>query len=262
LGGCAPNIAKGIQKLCGCRPRLYYPVGAGAEEALLEWQKAGIDCTGVQKVEGVRSGCGWQFMQGDGSTMCFAYPGAAGVARPVLPDKLEDTVVISPVLNQFTLPFLKRAVDQKCRIVVTGIGDAGIVPYLKDIQVLVVNMHEADRLCTYLGKSSLMGFSDSLLVFVTCGKKGSMLSSRDGVYEIPIIREDNFTDVTGAGDAYTAGVVFGLLSGFRPLDAAYVGSCCSSFAVEGFGAQCGLPGWTSVKERLKAQAPGIMPGIC
>jgi sugar/nucleoside kinase (ribokinase family) len=263
-GGCAPSIARGIQKLCGCGPRLYYPVGDDAENALLEWQKDGIDIQYVQKAEDVRSGYVWQFMQGDGSTMCFAYPGAADTTKPILPAMLEDTVVIAPVLNQFTVPFLEQAIAQKRRVVMTGICDAGIVPYLKDIQVLILNMHEADRLYRHLGKSSLAGLSDfpgPANVFVTCGKKGSLLLNGNSVYEIPIIQEDNFVDATGAGDAYTAGVVFGLENGFKPVDAAYVGSCCSSFVVEGFGGQCSLPDWNSVKRRLKEQVPGIMQNI-
>jgi sugar/nucleoside kinase (ribokinase family) len=264
LGGCAPNIAKGIQKLCGCNPTLYYPVGNDANDALQEWQSNGLDCTGVQKIENHRSGYVWQFMQEDGSTMCFAYAGAADMAQAVLPEILEDMVVIAPVFNQFTAPFLECAIDQSRSIVLTGIYDSGIIPYLKHVHVLIVNMHEADKLCKLLGKSSITGLSDSLgsaHVFITCGKKGSILLSGDKKYEIPIIREDNFIEVTGAGDAYTAGVVFGLRNGFKPVDAAYVGSCCSSFAVEGFGGQGNLPDWNSVKKRLKAQVPGIMQNL-
>lgn len=265
-GGCAPNIARGLARLSGAAVRLHYPVGHDAEQLgmIAEWQAAGIDCSAVQVMEDVRSGAAWQYAQGDGSTMCFAYAGAADLAQPDMGQPLGEWVVITPVFNQFTRPLMEKAIAQKSRVVMTGIAHRDIVPYLGDIDVLIVNRHEAEKLCQFTGKSTLPGLADSMgdtILYVTCGKKGSQLFEKGQVYEVPIILEERLRDVTGAGDAFTAGVVFSLMRGLQPVDAAYVGSCCSSFVVEEFGGQGNVASWEQVKKRLLLQAPGVINKI-
>jgi pseudouridine kinase len=62
-------------------------------------------------------------------------------------------------------------------------------------------------------------------VVITNGKNGSMIGSKsEGVIHIPSIKVDGIMDVTGAGDAFTAAVVYSWLEGKSLIEIANAGS--------------------------------------
>lgn len=265
-GGCAPNIAVGIARLCGCQPKLYYPVGNDFDESGLEkaWARDGIDCSCLTRVAKESSGCSWMYMQPDGSTMCFAFAGAADLAVPSTVGNLGEWVVVAPVFNQFTKCILEEALAEHKKLILTGICADDIIPYLPFVHSLIINAHEAEILAKAQSFSSIKGLADSLgdtVLYVTQGKKGSMVFDRGEVYRIPIIPDEKAQDFTGAGDAYTSGVVSGLIMGLKSADAAYIGSTNSSFVVEEYGGQTNLPVWKQLKERLSVHAPGLINNL-
>ncbi len=74
------------------------------------------------------------------------------------------------------------------------------------------------------------------LVALRMGSEGSMLGSKfSSSYQmIPAIKQ-NIVDVTGAGNAYLGGLLFGLCEGHSFLDSALMGAVSASFAMEQFG---------------------------
>ena len=262
LGGCAPNIATGLAKLGSTGVRLHYPVGANAQDksAVESWGKAGVNCLAVQLVENSFSGTAWQYMQPDGATMCFAYAGAAETALPNTAFPLGEWVVVTPVLNQFTLPLLEKALDENKQLISTGICDKRLLPHLHKLRALLVNHHEAEKLCAALHIPTLEALAMHLrdtLIYVTYGKKGARVFCGACLGEVPIIPQPCVRDVTGAGDAFTAGVVFGLIQGLSPVHAGYIGAGCSRFVIEAYGGQSNQAGWPAVKQCLQQYAPEI-----
>jgi pseudouridine kinase len=67
-------------------------------------------------------------------------------------------------------------------------------------------------------------------VWVSRGAAGSLLASPDGVVAIDAIPAE-VRDVTGAGDAMTAGFVYGLLRGETPATAAHRGHLAAALTV-------------------------------
>lgn len=266
LGGCAPNIAVGLHRLGVNRVRLYYPVGGDAayQGVPRRWENAGIDCSGVVVKQDAQSGKAWIFAQSDGCTMCFSHAGAADEIIPEEIGNLAQWVVIAPVLNQFTRPFLEEAIQQSRRVIMTGICSEEILLYLNGLLALIVNQHEAEVLCGSIGAGSIeemAGFLSPTVLYVTNGKLGSTVYHQGRVCEIPVIPAEAAVDVTGAGDAFTAGVVYGLMNGYDPADAAYIGACCSSFVIEVKGAQTNLAPFSDIQKRLDRYAPDVMERI-
>ncbi len=70
-----------------------------------------------------------------------------------------------------------------------------------------------------------MGFEN---VVLHRGGHGVLVSSVSGLRELPSIHADAIADVTGAGDASVAGLVFGLLEGLTLADAARLGQAAAS----------------------------------
>lgn len=256
-GGCAPNIAAGIAALGKLKPVLCYPVGDDTDTVFMhhKWESRGIECN-LTEVPNIESGRSWMFMQNDGTTMCFGYPGAADFAIPDT-SNMEKWVIISPVLNSFTKTYLIDAVASKRNVVVTGIGSADLIDYLASIKVLVINKCECASLCKAGGwrnASELSSEFPNLLMYVTYGGSGSVLYQHGIETNIAVVRANQITDFTGAGDAYTSGLVSALLSGYDPIISGWIGSAHASFVVEQFGGQdISFPTWNQIEKRLSEQ---------
>ena len=73
------------------------------------------------------------------------------------------------------------------------------------------------------------------MVVTTLGRLGSRIASADGVEEIPPAPARREVDPTGAGDAYRAGLVAGLLRGLDVATSGRVASLAATYAIEQVG---------------------------
>jgi adenosine kinase len=73
------------------------------------------------------------------------------------------------------------------------------------------------------------------MVVTTLGREGSRIATSTGVAEIPPAPARRESDPTGAGDAYRAGLVAGLLRGLDIATAGRVASLAATYAVEQVG---------------------------
>lgn len=73
------------------------------------------------------------------------------------------------------------------------------------------------------------------MVVTTLGRNGSRIAQRGGMVEIPPAPARQEVDPTGAGDAYRAGLVAGLLRGLDVSTAGRVASLAATHAVEQVG---------------------------
>jgi pseudouridine kinase len=76
-----------------------------------------------------------------------------------------------------------------------------------------------------IAKLHTMGFTNIVL---HRGGQGALVSSAAAIVDVPSIHADLIADVTGAGDASVAGLIFGLLHGYTLADAARLGQAAAS----------------------------------
>ncbi|MFA6296794.1 MAG: carbohydrate kinase family protein [Patescibacteria group bacterium] len=88
---------------------------------------------------------------------------------------------------------------------------------------------------TKLTKQQILNLTKYLII--TLGPKGSEIYFNNKKYTIPIAKPKKVLDPTGAGDAYRAGLVFGLLNNFEADKMGKVGACASAYTVEKYGTQ-------------------------
>lgn len=75
-------------------------------------------------------------------------------------------------------------------------------------------------------------------VIETKGKEGSVIHAYDGgTYSVPIVDPEAFVEQTGAGDAYRAGMIKGMLEGLSIENSCRVGALLASKNVEAEGGQ-------------------------
>jgi adenosine kinase len=75
------------------------------------------------------------------------------------------------------------------------------------------------------------------LAIVTCGADGARLVSDEGVITIEAAPVETIVDVTGAGDLFAAGVIFGLTHGLGLEETGSLGALCAGEAITHLGAR-------------------------
>jgi adenosine kinase len=112
-----------------------------------------------------------------------------------------------------------------------------ITEMITGARMLITNDYELEliRNKTGFGEKEILDRTPALLT--TLGDKGSRVCSSDGEIHIPAVPADQVVDPTGAGDAYRAGLIKGLVTEKSLRDAARMGAVCASFAVARHGTQ-------------------------
>ena len=112
-----------------------------------------------------------------------------------------------------------------------------MIKALTGSKIFISNDYELDLTLklTGLTLSSLKDKTEA--VVTTKGEEGSVISTKSGEIKIPVVKADRVLDPTGAGDAYRAGLIKGLIMGKDLLECGRMGSTIASFAVEVYGTQ-------------------------
>ncbi|MBI5457181.1 carbohydrate kinase family protein [Candidatus Kaiserbacteria bacterium] len=79
--------------------------------------------------------------------------------------------------------------------------------------------------------------TETPLLVVTLGAKGSRISTTEGVVEVSAVPLKKLVDPTGAGDAHRAGFIKGIIAGLPLKQCGQLASVVAAYAVENFGTQ-------------------------
>jgi adenosine kinase len=101
--------------------------------------------------------------------------------------------------------------------------------------ILIGNDYEMELVQQRTGRTLAKLLDLVAMVVTTLGRQGSTVATKDGTLEIPPAPARQEQDPTGAGDAFRAGLVAGLLRGLSPADAGRVASLAATYVVERVG---------------------------
>jgi adenosine kinase len=101
--------------------------------------------------------------------------------------------------------------------------------------ILIGNDYEMELVQQRTGRKLAKLLDLVAMVVTTLGRQGSTVATKDGTLEIPPAPARQEQDPTGAGDAFRAGLVAGLLRGLSPADAGRVASLAATYVVERVG---------------------------
>ena len=125
-----------------------------------------------------------------------------------------------------------------------------LIQCIEGSKIMVSNDYELELIIskTGLDKNKLLQRTNSIIT--TLGELGSRVCTPDYEINIPAIKPKEVVDPTGAGDAYRAGLIKGLIQGRNIEQSAKMGSVCASFAIESYGTQEYYFSLTEFEERL------------
>jgi adenosine kinase len=112
-----------------------------------------------------------------------------------------------------------------------------LAKWIEGSATLISNDYELEMVMRMTGidKRSLLRLTES--VVTTFGEKGSLISIAGDEMRVPAAEAREVVDPTGAGDAYRAGLLKGLVTGKDIMTSAKMGSVAAVYAVEKYGTQ-------------------------
>ncbi len=266
-GGVAGNYAYNLS-LLGYPAAVLATAGYDAAEYKAWLESRGVDCTGLRLVAGEMTATGFTTTDLDDNQITGYYGGAmrrAAVLGLADAPREAKAFVIGP--ND---PGAMLRLCTECR-------DAGM-PFVFDPAHQLPHMSGADLEASLAGSWMLIGNDyeielvkqrmecdedtlrgHSKMVVTTFGRHGSRIAVGSKNVEIPPAPTDTVIDPTGAGDAYRAGLVAGLLRGFDLDVAGRIASLAATYAIEQVGTAEHSYSPDEFSERYRASFGAALP---
>ncbi len=253
-GGLGANVAVALARL-GHRVRL---LGATGDDEAGRWLRqilaqAGVETDALLVRPGVPTyGC-FIAVTPIGERLIFGLPGAAVLERDAELDRAAVRQARAVHIVQGYSEVAWAAVEEARAagsLVSYAPGDvrwangpAAVREVARHVDLLVVNRVEAAALTGEDDPAvALRRLLDSgpRCTVVTAGVAGAWVGQGTQITLVPAFPVPA-TDTTGAGDAFTAGLLTGLLAGRSPEEAARLGAAVAALKLRAPGAQAGLP---------------------
>lgn len=150
----------------------------------------------------------------------------------IAPGNLEDMLTYSRLYKQRQVPYIFDPGQS-----IPAWGGEELREMATGAWALIVNDYEQElfQQKTGLTLAQLLGLAPTLIV--TQGDQGSEVLKGGERFRLPAVPPRQVVDPTGAGDAYRAGLLKGLIQGLSWPEAARLGAVVASFAVEKAGTQ-------------------------
>lgn len=267
-GGSAANTTVGLARL-GIKTGFIGKVANDQEGRLLlkSFEEENVDIKGIVRHQKGRSGVVTGFIDNSGERTLYVDPGVNDTL--VFEDINLDYARSSEFLH-FTSFVGQKPFEAQNSLIAFLSGtkisfDPGEIYVRKGLKVLnqliskthVLFLNEKElRILTGMSCQSGANFlikKGIKYVFIKRGKKGCFVTSGKSDYFIPPYPAE-VVDTTGAGDAFCAGVLFGLLKKMNLYDCGRIGNFVASRCISKMGARNGLPRISEVKEVLELKA--------
>ncbi len=263
FGGTAGNIAYNLS-LLRLSPKILANVGVKDFVLYEAWLKKNkIDISKIRILSGQQTASAYIITDQADSQITGFYPGA--MLQPITSKlkinnsyKLKANLAIISPQNPIDMVKLPKLFKQTKTSYIfdpgqqtTSLSGQQLKQAISGCKVLIGNDYEISLISKKTGwKNGDLAKKTEILV-TTLGEKGSIIKQGNKVYKIPSAKPKNTSDPTGAGDAYRAGLIFGLLKGW-PLDkVGRLAGLVSVYTVEKYGTQTHRFTWLEFKKRYR-----------
>ena len=271
MGGCAANTAAGLARL-GISTTLFAKVGTDVfgDFAVEFARREGIDVSGLVRAADTHTSASFVMISSDGERSFFHTMGgnATLTIDDLDVDKLLATefllVAGTSLMERFdgaeTAEVLARAKAKGVTTIMdTAYNDRitdwlGMVgPSLPHLDYFVPSELEATAISgtkDYRATARLFRDRGAGAVAIKRGMKGVYVLDADGEFEMPIYEVET-VDATGAGDAWVAGFIAGLVKGWSHAESARFGNAVSAHVVQAVGTTAGYADFETVRRFQK-----------
>ncbi|MHA1650994.1 MAG: carbohydrate kinase family protein [Candidatus Helarchaeota archaeon] len=267
-GGSAANFAIACTRL-GLKTGFIGKLGKDAfgEKLIKDFHAENVDTQGVVYTSEIPTGVCYAAVDKNGNRILYAFSGAANVLEPE--DLKEDFVKSFRILHLASLRNLRPLVraarivkDLPTRVCLNPgalIVDQGlkvVEPLLNLTDIFIGSQGEVKRLFQTEnlsdGLMQLLNYVE--IAVITQGGEGCLIATRNLQYQVPA-EKVKVVDTTGAGDAFSAGFIWGLLRynfDYSKLEiCGKIGNLAAASCIQQVGARQGLLTKKELEQILK-----------
>ena len=242
-GGVAGNYAYNLS-LLGYPAAVLATAGSDAAE-YRDWLVArGIDCQGLRLLDDEITATGFTTTDMDDNQLTGYYGGAMNRAAMLGVDDAPPgakALIVGPNAPAAMLRLAGECRDRNLRFVfdpahqLPRLSAEDVAEGARGAWILIGNDYELQLIMERTAQDMAGLVTLAEIVVTTLGRAGSQIAPRGGTVDIPPAPAVRESDPTGAGDAYRAGLVAGLLQGLDLEAAGRVASLAATYAVEQVG---------------------------
>jgi ribokinase len=275
-GGAAANTAYACAKL-GLKAAFIGKLGYNDEfgnKIINDFKEVSLDTSLIKYSEEKRTGSAYVALNKDGDRRIYAHSGAANILskEDIKSEEITKAKVIFLSSLKNLDPLIEAAKIAKENdipvilnpgMLIIDQGFFNIKQLLEQIDIIILSQREyitlfdiqepeftQERIVDTSGRLLRQGIK---LIIVTMGSKGAFIMNRIDLDSIPANKVGNVIDTTGAGDAFSAGFIYGFL---RDLSYDFknhktnveFGNFVAGKCIQKLGARNGIP----IEEELKS----------
>jgi adenosine kinase len=266
FGGCAGNIAYDLKALGG-DPLPMATVGDDAQPYLERFDALGIPRRFVRSVPGTFTAQAFITTDLDDNQITAFHPGAMSHSHlnAVPGDGSIELGIVAPDGRDGMLQHARQFAEHGIPFIfdpgqgLPMFGKEDLAWFIERAHYVAVNDYEARLIMEKTGESLESIARRVRALVVTRGGSGSQVLLNNGeVLEIPIAQARRIVDPTGCGDAYRAGLLYGLSKGLDWATTARLAATMGAIKIESAGAQNHVADRVQIADRFR-EAFGYRP---
>lgn len=257
-GGCAGNIAYNLKLLNG-DPLIMATLGQDGAPYVERLNKLGISTRCIRSYEDAYTAQAFITTDESNNQITAFHPGAMSNSHH---NKVQDAggVKIAIIAPDGRDGMIEHARD--CAALgIPFIFDPGqglpmfsgeeLKQFIEMATYVAVNDYEAELLTERTGLT-LGEISERVsALIVTRGEQGAEIFTAENRYDIPVVKTDKVIDPTGCGDAFRAGMLFGLTRGMDWMTIGRLASLMGAIKIESQGGQNHAPTAEDIQARFE-----------
>ena len=248
FGGCAGNIAYNL-KMLGGEPVIMATVGEDAAPYAARLQKLELERTHVREVPGSLTAQAFITTDLDDNQITAFHPGAMNFSHEntvaqtkgvklgiVAPDGRDGMLQHARQLAEASIPFIFDPGQG-----LPMFGGPELLAFVEQATYVTVNDYEGKMLQDKTGLTLEALARKVKALIVTRGGEGSWIYVGGQRIDIPSVKPEAIVDPTGCGDAYRAGLLYGIANGMDWTATGRLASVMGSLKIASRGGQNHTP---------------------
>ena len=257
FGGCAGNIAYNLKLLNG-DPLIMATIGQDSAPYIDRLDKLGISRRCIKMIDSSYTAQAFITTDIDSNQITAFHPGAMAMSHQI---KITDAgkVSIAIIAPDGRDGMIEHARD--CAAAnIPFIFDPGqglpmfngeeLTRFIELATYVAVNDYEAELLTERTGLSFQQIAERVSALIVTRGEQGAEIFTSDGRLDVPVVKVADIVDPTGCGDAFRAGMLFGLTRGMDWMTIGRLSSLMGAIKIASQGGQNHAPSVAQIEDRF------------
>lgn len=257
FGGCAGNIAYNLKLLNG-DPLIMATMGQDSAPYVERLDKLGISRRCIQQIEHAYTAQAFITTDADNNQITAFHPGAMAMSHQIkvadagrvklaiiAPDGRDGMIAHARECAELNIPFIFDPGQG-----LPMFSGAELTHFIEMATYVAVNDYEAELLTERTGLT-LQQISERVsALVVTRGEQGAEIFTAEGKIDIPVVKVDHVIDPTGCGDAFRAGMLYGLTRDMDWLTIGRLSSLMGAIKIASQGGQNHAPGLDEIEDRF------------